>query len=101
MIVGKRALPAIGLTADGGELPAQVRLLARPDDIAIAFGADEDGGEAARAIEVARSRGCLTIAFAPAGAEWELEPPARDPRVRQELVETLYHVLWGARARVL
>jgi len=94
VIVGKRALPAIGLTADGGQLDAQVALLARPDDIAIAFGAGEDGGEAARAVGVARARGCLTIAFAPAGAEWELEPPASDPHVRQELVETLYHVLW-------
>ena len=30
VIVGKRALPAIGLTRDGGPLPAQVELLARP-----------------------------------------------------------------------
>ena len=36
----------------------------------------------------------MTIAFAPGGAEWEFEPPADDPFVRQELVETLYHVLW-------
>ncbi len=94
VIVGKRALPAIGLTAEGGDLAAQVQLLARPDDIAIAFGADEDGGEAARALALARDRGCLTIAFAPAAAEWDFEPPVCDPRVRQELVETLYHVLW-------
>jgi len=44
---------------------------------------------------VARGRGCLTVAFAPAsGAEWELVPPTQDPAVAQELVETLYHVLW-------
>src|SRR5581483_8509016 len=30
----------------------------------------------------------------PAGAEWELEPPTDDPYIRQELIETLYHVLW-------
>ena len=71
----------------------QVALIARPDDIAIAFGADEDGGEAARAL-ARPARGCLTLAFAPAGAEWEFEPPTGDPDVRQELVETLYHVLW-------
>ena len=47
VIVGKRALPAIGLAGEGGDLAEQVDLLARPDDIAIAFGADEDGGEAA------------------------------------------------------
>ncbi len=94
VIVGKRALPAIGLAAEGGSLAGQLELVAEPDDIAIAFGADEDGGEAAGAIALARGRGCLTIAFAPAGAEFELLPPSDDPSVRQELVETLYHVLW-------
>ena len=94
VIVGKRALPALGLAGEGGDLEAQVGLIALPDDIAMAFGADEDGGEAARALAAARRRGCLTIGFCPCGAEWEFEPPSRDPYVRQELVETLYHVLW-------
>jgi D-sedoheptulose 7-phosphate isomerase len=94
VIVGKRALPALGLAAEGGDLAAQVTLLAGPDDIAIGFGAGDDGGEACRAIAVARERGCLTVAFAPAGAEWEFLPPADDDSVRQELIETLYHLLW-------
>jgi D-sedoheptulose 7-phosphate isomerase len=94
VIVGKRALPALGLSAEGGKLAEQVALVAEPDDIAIAFGADEDGGEAAAAIRLARKRGCLTLAFSSAGAEWEFEPPGPDAPVRQELVETLYHVLW-------
>ncbi|HEY1507836.1 MAG TPA: SIS domain-containing protein [Solirubrobacteraceae bacterium] len=94
VIVGKRALPAIGLAGEGGPLASQAQLLAAADDIAIAFGAAEDDGDAARAIAVARERGCLTIAFAPAGAEWEFEPPAGDAYIAQELVETLYHVLW-------
>jgi len=35
------------------------------------------------------------IAFAAAGdADWSFEPPSSDPFVRQELAETLYHVLW-------
>jgi D-sedoheptulose 7-phosphate isomerase len=94
VIVGKRALPAIGLTGEGGPLADQVALLVGPEDIAVAFGSGEDGGEAAGATESARRRGALTIAFAPAGAEWELEPPTDLPFVRQELIETLYHVLW-------
>jgi D-sedoheptulose 7-phosphate isomerase len=94
VIVGKRALPAIGLAGEGGELARQVELIARPQDIAIAFGVEEDGGEAARAMELARGRACLTISFAPGGAEWEIEPEVHDPHIRQELVETLYHVLW-------
>jgi D-sedoheptulose 7-phosphate isomerase len=85
VIVGKRALPALGLE------PADVALLCATDDIAVAFG---DGAAERAAIAAARARGCLTLAFAELGAEWELVPPARDPFVGQELVETLYHVLW-------
>jgi D-sedoheptulose 7-phosphate isomerase len=88
VIVGKRALPAMGLAGEGGPLDRQVALLAEPDDIAIGF------GQAGEAIAVARERGCLTLAFAPVGAEWEFDPPSGDPAIRQELVETLYHVLW-------
>jgi len=94
VIVGKRALPALGLTGEGAELASAVELLAREDDIVIAFGTDEDGGTAARALEHGRARGCLTVAFSAAGAEHEFEPPTSDPFIRQELVETLYHVLW-------
>ena len=96
VIVGKRALPAIGLAREGGSLPAQVDSICEPDDIAIAFGCDEEGSAETRdALAVARERGCLTIAFQPgAGAEWEFDPPTDDPYVRQELIETLYHLLW-------
>jgi D-sedoheptulose 7-phosphate isomerase len=92
VIVGKRALPAMGLASEGGPLIDQVRLLVEQDDIAIAFGAEE--AQVAQALRLARGRGCLTIAFASAGAEWEFPPPVDDPFVQQELVETLYHVLW-------
>jgi D-sedoheptulose 7-phosphate isomerase len=90
VIVGKRALPAIGLAAEGGDIAGQVALIAAPDDIAMGFGAD-----CGEAVAAARGGGCLTIAFAPGtGAEWEFDPPTSDPDVRQELIETLYHVLW-------
>jgi D-sedoheptulose 7-phosphate isomerase len=94
VIVGKRALPAIGLAGEGGALPAQMELLAGPHDIAIAFGAADEPADTARVVQVARDRGCLTISFAPAGADWEFAPPTTDPYIAQELVETLYHVLW-------
>jgi D-sedoheptulose 7-phosphate isomerase len=94
VIVGKRALPAIGLAGEGGELAAQVALLAGPDDIAMAFGAGDPDGEAAAAVAVARERGCLTIAFGSSGADFAFDPPTADADVGQELVETLYHVLW-------
>jgi D-sedoheptulose 7-phosphate isomerase len=91
VIVGKRALPALGLSAEGGDLVTQVELVAEPDDVAIAFG---DGPEVTAALAVAARRGCLTIGFGPAGAEFAFAAPSDDPFVRQELVETLYHVLW-------
>jgi D-sedoheptulose 7-phosphate isomerase len=94
VIVGKRALPAIGLTPEAGDLAGQAQLVLRPDDIAIAFGADEDAGDVAGGLAVARAIGCLTIAFGAGQAEWEFAPPSPDPYVRQELIETLYHVLW-------
>jgi D-sedoheptulose 7-phosphate isomerase len=89
VIVGKRALPAIGLAREGGDLVAQAELVCEPDDVAIGF----DEG-AAEALGVARGRRCLTIAYQPLGAEWEFEPPSEDPFIRQELAETHYHVLW-------
>jgi D-sedoheptulose 7-phosphate isomerase len=95
VIVGKRALPALAITGANGELTSQVDLLARADDIAVAFlGEGDDAREIARSVATARARGCLTVAFADVGADWEFEPPSRDVHVRQELVETLYHVLW-------
>ncbi len=91
VIVGKRALPAIGLSVEGGPLVAQVELVAEPGDMAIAFGS---GAEVVGAMAVARGRGCLTIGFGDVEAEWSFRAPDEDPFVRQELVETLYHVLW-------
>jgi D-sedoheptulose 7-phosphate isomerase len=89
VIVGKRALPALALAGEGGPLAEQAELATEPGDIVIGFGSD-----AGEALRLARGRGCLTLAFAPAGAEWEFEPPSHDASIRQELVETLYHVLW-------
>jgi D-sedoheptulose 7-phosphate isomerase len=67
VIVGKRALPALAVT------PEQLALLAEPDDMVMAFG-----------VEVADTP-ALRI---------ELAPPVDDPFIRQELVETSYHLLW-------
>ena len=93
VIVGKRALPALALTAEGGPLAEQVDGAAERDDVVMAFEA-----EAASSVGIARDRGCLTVAFpavAPgAGAEWEFDPAADDPFVAQEVAETGYHLLW-------
>ncbi len=95
VIVGKRALPALALTADGGPLDAQVALLAHPDDIAVAFGAEDGDAETLAAVRAARELGCLTIAFGERSeAEHIFVVPSEDVDLAQELIETLYHVLW-------
>jgi len=62
--------------------------------VVIGFGADEDPAIVAEGVALGRGRGCLTVAFGPAGADWEFLPPAIERDIRQELVETLYHMLW-------
>jgi D-sedoheptulose 7-phosphate isomerase len=82
VIVGKRALPALGIAVEGGPLDAQMRLIAEPADLVIAFGSHP---ETLAAVDVARDRGCLVL---------DAAMEADDAFEAQELTETLYHVLW-------
>jgi D-sedoheptulose 7-phosphate isomerase len=67
VIVGKRALPALALAA------GEVEPLSDTADAVVAF---------------------EPLRFALGGDEWRFDPPTDDPFVRQELCETLYHVVW-------
>ena len=87
VIVGKRALPALGLTGESGDIELELELTAEDRDILICFG-EPSPMVAGGAIAAARARGCLTVAFSALGAEWTFEPPSADPFVRQELTET-------------
>ena len=93
VIVGKRALPAIGLAGEGGPLPSRWSCWPSPTTSrsrSARRGRRRGRGRAGRA----RARLPDDRASRPRGAEWEFAPPSDDPSVRQELVETLYHVLW-------
>ena len=57
------------------------------------FGAEEDAAEAA-AIRLARERGCLTLAFAPAGAEWGVRAARPGCPGAAGAGRAFYHVLW-------
>jgi len=92
VIVGKRALPALALAGEGGSLERQLALLAKPEDIVVGFEAQQ--AATAAALELALERGCLTVSLDGCVGGWCFTAPARDPLVRQELIETLYHVLW-------
>lgn len=116
VIVGKRALPAIGLTHDVATVtgtaarrgdPAifadQIRTLARQQDIALGISPDGDCPSVLRGLRAAGERGLLTLALAGGDggamerqgvADFCFTVPAADPGVVQEVHETLYHVLW-------
>ena len=94
VIVGKRALPALGLTGEGASVDRELALVIEEPDIVIAFGEPGDGSALAAAVATARAAGALTIAFSALGAEVELAPGGPSPFVDQELAETAYHVLW-------
>jgi D-sedoheptulose 7-phosphate isomerase len=68
VIVGKRALPALAVA------PADVELVARPHDVLVGFDP-------------------FAITLSP-GDRRQFDLGVDDPFVRQELAETLYHVLW-------
>lgn len=115
VIVGKRALPAISLTADvatvtglaadggmDGIFAHQIRLLAEPADIALGIAADGDDQSVLRGLVAARETGMLTIALTASGGAIGASPAvdhvlavrSTDPRVIKEVHVTMYHLLW-------
>jgi len=116
VIVGKRALPAISLTADAATVTSvaeregmgaifahQLRHLAVPADIALGLSADGNSESVLNGLLTAHGMGMLTIALAGAGGGVVGTSPAvdhvlvtteSDPRVVKEAQVTAYHVLW-------
>nr|MBA2553586.1 SIS domain-containing protein [Geodermatophilaceae bacterium] len=120
VIVGKRALPALSLTNDaaffsglaaaGGfadTFAAQVRLLARPQDIALGISASGRCENVAAGLAAAEALGLLTVALlgdgtvgggpdiaASPGVAHVIQARSSDPRIVKEVHVTVYHVLW-------
>jgi D-sedoheptulose 7-phosphate isomerase len=120
VIVGKRALPAISLTADVATVTGiaerrgidaifshQLRYLAAPADIALGISAlgimaNGDSPSVLAGLETASELGLLTVALTGGGgqaaaakvADHVLVAGSSDPRVVKEMHVTLYHVLW-------
>jgi D-sedoheptulose 7-phosphate isomerase len=93
VIVGKRALPALVLGNAGAPLAAETTILAGPKDIAMGFGSDGDA-EVGDALVAARGAGALTVGFGGIASSWDFDAADTGPFVRQEILETAYHVLW-------
>jgi len=116
VIMGKRALPAISLTADVATVTGiagtagfdevfahQLRHLASARDIALGISPDGNCSNVLRGLATARELGMLTIALvggdggriaATAAADHIVIAHSDDPRVIKEVHVTAYHVLW-------
>jgi D-sedoheptulose 7-phosphate isomerase len=91
VIVGKRALPALDLSAAFERwLPAIVR----EPDIVMGFAGTQGDPAVTAALEQARARGAQTFALPGSYADFAIDPPSADAFVSQELIEILYHTLW-------
>lgn len=116
VIVGKRALPAISLTADIATITSvanrdglaeifahQIRFLAEPADIALGISTDGNCENVVRGLRVAHELGMLTIALVGGDGgkivtspniDHVLRAESTDPRVIKEVHVTTYHILW-------
>jgi D-sedoheptulose 7-phosphate isomerase len=116
VIVGKRALPALALTADVATVTGvaarqgmarifshQIRYLAEPADIALGIAADGNSASVLAGLVAARERDMLTIALvggeggaiaASRAVDHLLVAASSDPRIVKEIQVTTYHILW-------
>jgi D-sedoheptulose 7-phosphate isomerase len=110
----RRALPAVALTADQALLTAisndrdfakvfadQLRLLARPGDMALALSTSGQSPNLIHALETARDAGLMTIAFTgrdggrlAALADHAFVVPSFSIHRIQETHVALYHIAW-------
>ena len=116
VIVGKRALPAMSLANDSTVITglagtagidevflAQLRLRARPADIALGLSADGRCRNVVRALEYAHEQELLTAALVGGGGgelaassavDHIVQVPTEDPLITKEIQVTAYHILW-------
>ena len=91
VIVGKRALPALDLSALYGPW---LRAILRPEDIVMGFAEPAGDPEVSAALREAKSHGALTVALPGREGDYFCPPATSDPFVHQEAIEILYHTLW-------
>ena len=91
VIVGKRALPALDLSA---LIQPWLDAICRSEDIVMGFGPPQGDPEVWSALDSAHRRGAMTFALPGDGGSYALQTSLQDPFVHQELVEIFYHTLW-------
>jgi D-sedoheptulose 7-phosphate isomerase len=91
VIVGKRALPALDLSA---LFRPWLEAIVRPQDIVMGFGPPEGDAEVWATLEEARARDVMTFALPGSEGSYAVQAPTEDAFIHQETIEILYHTLW-------
>jgi D-sedoheptulose 7-phosphate isomerase len=91
VIVGKRALPALDLSA---LMLPWLDAICRPEDIVMGFGPPQGDPEVWSALDSAHRRGAMTFSLPGTGGSYALQTSVHDSFIHQELVEIFYHTLW-------
>ncbi len=91
VIVGKRALPALDLSA---AFRPWLEVIVRPEDIVMGFGPPDADPEVEAALRFAESRQAMTFALPGTQGSYSFQSPLHNPFMHQELIEILYHTLW-------
>src|SRR5579871_6906207 len=80
VIVGKRALPAMDLSA---QIRPWLDAILRPDDMVMGFGPPEGDTELWAALDWAKSRGAMTFALPGSSGSFALQTTIRHPFIHQ------------------
>ncbi len=91
VIVGKRALPALDLSA---LMRPWLDAVLRAEDIVMGFGPPEGDPEVWAALDSAHASGAMTFALPGPRGSYALRTSMRDLFIHQEQVEVFYHTLW-------
>jgi D-sedoheptulose 7-phosphate isomerase len=91
VIVGKRALPALDLSA---EFTPWLHALVRPDDIVMGFAAPDGDAEVQAVLDAAHARKAMTLALSGGSGSYWFPAVTDDAFISQEMIEVLYHTLW-------
>lgn len=94
VIVGKRALPALDISAN---FRPWLEAILRPEDMVMGFGPPEGDDIVLASLAWAHERGAMTFALPGVTgieATYAIASGTSDPFMHQELIEVLYHTLW-------
>jgi D-sedoheptulose 7-phosphate isomerase len=91
VIVGKRALPALDLSA---AFRPWLEAIVRPEDMVMGFGPPEGDPEVASALQTGQRQGAMTFALPGSEASYAVEAATPQSFIHQEIIEILYHTLW-------